>query len=341
MFQKINVTHSRLTVNDLIEKTYVPLFQRLDDREHTQRITEGLLQYYRTHGELTLIGSISLADLGREKLILLDGQHRVRSLENVSKEIPDLRWGMVRVDIYKVSTEEEAKGIYNIINSSKKVELFTGDVAPFIIPHVQRYLRERFSDRCKTSRRPLGLNINLDVLARHLTGKRVVQKLQLGMDGGEVLVERIKQLNQFYSDQAPQRFIEWGVKDYDKRYTELLEDKDPFYLGLYRNYEWVDRLVCLTPFDQQDHHAQQQVKRRVIPRTTRQQVWKKRFGTQVEGQCYCCGSVIRIDEFHAAHRVSVAEGGDNSVENLEPACSGCNLEMGTMNLEEYKKLFHL
>jgi hypothetical protein len=339
MFPKIQVTHTRFTVNDLLEKTYIPSFQRLDDKEHADRIVEGLYQYYQTHGELVLIGSISLADMKKDKLILLDGQHRCLSLRALIERVPDLRWGMIRVDIYAVESEEEARQIYQIINSSKKVELFTGDVAPFVIPVVQRYFRDRYPEHCKTSHRPLGLNINLDTLSKHLTGKKVVEKLHLTIEGGELLTERIKQLNQFYSDQPPERFIQWGVKDYDKRYKELLESKNPFYLGLYRNYEWIDRLLDPRSFEEQTHQALNH-KRRDIPKMIRRQVWEKHFGSQVQGRCYCCESPIRLDEFHAAHRISVYEGGGNEVENLEPACSQCNIEMGTMNIDEYKKLFH-
>ena len=340
MFQKINVSHTRFTINDLLVKTYLPKFQRLEDKDHTHRITQGLFEYYQKHGELTLIGSISLAQLpGKEKYVLFDGQHRLRSLEKVTELIPDLRWNVVRVDLYHVESEEEAKTIYDIINSSKKVELFTGDVTPFIIPQLQRYFRDRYPDYCKTSRKPLGLNINLEHLARHFAAKRVIEKLGLGIDGAEELIDRVKQLNQFYSDQPPAKFLEWGVKDFDKKYKDLLESKDPFYLGLYRSYEWIDRLIDARPFEQQDHHAYV-INRKTIPKKLRTQVWEKNFGSSLEGECYCCRDVIRFDGFHVAHRVSVFDGGDNSIENLTATCITCNLEMGTTHIDEYKNLFH-
>lgn len=339
MIQRIDVTHTRLSVNDLLERTFLPKFQRLDDKEHTERIAQGLYDYYTLHGEVVLVGSISLADMNKDKHVLLDGQHRIRALEILCQRIPDLRWNCVRVDIYRVESEDEARGIYHIINSSKKVDLYTGDVTPFVIPQVQRYFRDRYPDHCKTSNKPLGLNINLEHLARHLIGRKVIDRLQLTIDGADLLVEKIKQLNQFYSDQPPARFIEWGVKDYDKRYKELVESKNPFFLGLYRNYEWIDRLTDPKPFEEQEHHAYV-VKRQSIPKKTRQEVWRRAFGTQIEGQCYCCGGVIRNDDFHACHKQSVYHGGSNDASNLEPGCSSCNLSMGTMHIDDYKKIFH-
>jgi hypothetical protein len=340
MFQRIQVTHTRFTIHDLMEKTYLPKFQRMDDREHTERIVQGLCEYYFTHGELVLIGAISLADMKKEKHILLDGQHRLRALEQVVERIPELRWNFIRCDVYEVSSEEEAKGIYNIINSSKKVELYTGDSTPFIVPEIQRYFRDRYPEYCKTSKKPLGLNINLDTLAKHLLGKHVIQKLQLDVNGADLLIQKIRDLNQYYSDQPPEKFLEWGVKDYDKRYRELLESRDPFYLGLFRQYEWIDRLSDPRPFDQQSHTVHH-IKRRDVPATTRRKLWEARFGQSVSGPCYCCGNTIRLDEFHAAHRISAFDGGSNEIDNLEPTCSHCNLEMSTMNIEDYKKLFHL
>jgi hypothetical protein len=339
MFQRIKVTHTRLTIQDLISKTYLPKFQRLEDREHVEKITQGLREYFFNHGELDLVGSISLADMKKDKLIILDGQHRLRALECVIDQVPTLRWNFIRCDLYEVDTEDEARGIYHIINSSKKVELFLGDVTPFIIPELQRYFRGRYPEYCKTSRKPLGLNINLDSVAKHLTGKKVVQKLHLDINGAEILIQRIRDLNQFYSDQPPEKFLQWGVKDYDKKYKELLESQDPFYLGLFRQLEWIDRLADPRPFEEQEHHVYS-VKRKDVPTAIRRKLWEARFGQQVSGQCYCCDNTIRLDEFHAAHRVSAYDGGSNDVDNLETTCSHCNLEMGTMHIDEYKKLFH-
>ena len=43
------------------------------------------------------------------------------------------------------------------------------------------------------------------------------------------------------------------------------------------------------------------------------------------------------DNFECGHVVARCLGGKNVVDNLEPVCKKCNSDMGTMNLEEYRK----
>lgn len=50
------------------------------------------------------------------------------------------------------------------------------------------------------------------------------------------------------------------------------------------------------------------------------------------GVCFVCNQSIKYCDFHVGHIESVAHGGTNSIHNLEPICSGCNLSMGKENL---------
>ena len=79
-------------------------------------------------------------------------------------------------------------------------------------------------------------------------------------------------------------------------------------------------------------------KRQAIPRTVKNNIWDKYIGTtKREGNCYVCPKLIKIEDFHCGHVISVNMGGSNSIDNLKPICSTCNLSMGTRNLEDFKK----
>ena len=118
---------------------------------------------------------------------------------------------------------------------------------------------------------------------------------------------------------------------------------EDFYLGMFRNYEWIERLLerPSVPFEDQLHLvSDKDLKlRKSISRTLRTQIWNKRCGDKINGECFCCAEQILFTNFDCGHIISVRDGGDNNIDNLEPICRSCNLHMGTMNMNSYKKLF--
>ena len=68
---------------------------------------------------------------------------------------------------------------------------------------------------------------------------------------------------------------------------------------------------------------------------TKRDVWLKYIGQSYEGSCYVCGNTVNNFDFEAAHFISRARGGDNSVENLRVTCRKCNNDCGKTNLGVY------
>jgi len=78
--------------------------------------------------------------------------------------------------------------------------------------------------------------------------------------------------------------------------------------------------------------------RRSIPKKIRGLVWKEHFGESMMGACFCCKKKLEaLDDWHAGHIVSHANGGKDGVANLRPVCISCNLSMGTENMDEFKE----
>jgi 5-methylcytosine-specific restriction endonuclease McrA len=78
--------------------------------------------------------------------------------------------------------------------------------------------------------------------------------------------------------------------------------------------------------------------RRSIPKKIRGLVWKEHFGESMTGSCFCCKKKLEaLDDWHAGHIVSHANGGKDGVANLRPICISCNLSMGTENMDEFKE----
>ncbi len=81
--------------------------------------------------------------------------------------------------------------------------------------------------------------------------------------------------------------------------------------------------------------------RRGIPKGVRESVWNRYIGNdKIEGKCYICPRTIRITNFEVGHNKAVAKGGSDRISNLRPICRKCNLSMGTMSIEVYKRKYY-
>ena len=76
-----------------------------------------------------------------------------------------------------------------------------------------------------------------------------------------------------------------------------------------------------------------------IPKVVKDHSWNKWIGDNIAcSKCLCCNiNEIKMNNFHCGHIVAEVNGGTNSIENLKPICSACNLSMGSENLEDFKK----
>ena len=82
-------------------------------------------------------------------------------------------------------------------------------------------------------------------------------------------------------------------------------------------------------------------KKKSIPKSLKKQVWDTWIGSHIGAtKCLCCKhEEIRQIEFHCGHIISEVRGGQTNVNNLRPICAQCNLSMGSMNMNEFKKKF--
>ena len=84
-------------------------------------------------------------------------------------------------------------------------------------------------------------------------------------------------------------------------------------------------------------------KKKSIPKKIKELVWNNHIGHDVaSAMCTCCDKTpIKNTEFHCGHVLAEANGGTLDISNLRPICAGCNLSMGTQNMDEFKKVFGL
>lgn len=88
---------------------------------------------------------------------------------------------------------------------------------------------------------------------------------------------------------------------------------------------------------------EKKTKKKAIPKKIRELVWNQWIGHDVaSSMCTCCEKTpIKNIEFHCGHVIAEANGGTMQIDNLRPICAGCNLSMGTQDMNDFKKVFGL
>ena len=71
----------------------------------------------------------------------------------------------------------------------------------------------------------------------------------------------------------------------------------------------------------------------------KEDLWESYFKGKTNGKCFCCKDKITSHHFEAGHVKAEVKGEKLNIENLRPICRKCNSNMGTMNLNKFKKNF--
>jgi hypothetical protein len=84
-------------------------------------------------------------------------------------------------------------------------------------------------------------------------------------------------------------------------------------------------------------------KKKNIPKHVKTLCWNLYIGEDKNSsKCVCCNSTtINITSFHCGHVIAEVNGGETNINNLRPVCSGCNLSMASMNMDDFIKMIRI
>ena len=87
------------------------------------------------------------------------------------------------------------------------------------------------------------------------------------------------------------------------------------------------------------YHIFKKGKKRISKRL-KDQCWIKEFNNNIVATCPIPTCNIKLnknnpDLWHAGHVISEYNGGNTDIDNLRPICKSCNLDMGSMNWNDY------
>ena len=262
---------------------------------------------------------------------MIDGQHRFSAFERLYNISGNFK---IEYKIIICKNADEAYSYFEIINKSKPLVLHRNRNESQEIRKLTTHMKQKYKSYIKQSQTPRIPNINLSKLEIHLRDHKVVSKcIERNVD----IIDVVEKLNSFYQhvdEISPGKWDDWGILQHQ---IELEQPK--FYLGLFKNFEWICHLLKHLEenlsYETFQHRSCVNMER--ITKKLRKDLWKKHFSEAREGLCYCCNDPINEDNYQVGHVISRVKGGDTKIDNLKPICIQCNQDMKIENMEEYKK----
>ena len=326
----------------LLFQTQAGDIQRNVDVDHLSDLKQYQADHCEKHGHYSFTSQAVVAEY-QGKYALVDGQHRIEALRYLlDVDFERATRVTVPVLVVQLASVSEYDDVFVAVNKNKPVRLYKNVYEwKTVLKHVERYFLQHYRPYLKTSETPVVPHLNLDKLLQYIDEGDFIRRMGIGF---EELVTEIEALNQCYR-------LHWRETIEKKRYLpnvvawaykcEHKARERPLYLGMYRKFEWVDRILLRVtePIRYPNYLAMSHAPvgyRARIGASLRRNVWKKRNSHSIQAPCYVCNKPIEYDEFECGHVVSVFAGGPTTVDNLEPVCKMCNADMGVENLEAFK-----
>jgi hypothetical protein len=303
---KIKIINFADFLNDY--KPIIPLYQREFIEERINYFYNKIIEYvssdkYSIKYPIPFLNIIYCSTFN-QSLYILDGQHRFYAYQKYYKETN--RNFNILINIKECETSYEVREYFQELNNHyilHKLILEEDDLEK--AKEIKLYMKIKYSKHLSNSESPRYPNINLDQFCNYL--------LQNYKDkSSKTILHIMEELNDSKKEE---------LKNENIQLYELANKKQGLYLG----YIFM-----------KNENGQ---KRKNIPKTVRYKLWKKYFPNSINGDCYVCKNDINIENFHAGHRISIKNGGNDNIDNLKIICSLCNLSMGIKNLEEFKERY--
>ena len=340
---------TKIKINSLLsEKILIPNEQRIRDKDKVDEIIKYQDAYYKKgHNHFNFIGTINIHCCEEdEKNYLVDGQHRYKAMEFLFKQY-NYNDFYVKIEIVIVKTRNDLKENYNLINKNTELPEFPEDTNKDVVENVAKYFFSAYPDIWTLKKRNIRPKLNKNQFQEGLAflHSKITASLKWDMDE-EDLKKILLQKNEEMSL--------WTVEGYSKQirrikkwpeFLTICKSKN-MYIGMYNYlneeycYDWVRDIIEQLTGEHLKKAKKQRKKR--IPKNKRNEVWRTYNGDNMVATCFCCSLVNMnaLGSWECGHVNSEANGGDLSIQNLRPICSGCNKSMGTKNMFDYMNDFY-
>lgn len=315
------------TVSSITQRVCIPAFQRSEDNEHIQHIYDSVASALENHEEPMITGCLIVVVVSDDTSYLLDGNHRLNAYYKVLNEIGyDLK---VFVNTIHVTSDEQAELLFNQTNTCLPVATMPDGIKRSCVNQIAEHFYQRSSPKkgaplfrgCKTNRPRIQKSNFEEVIAKIIKSNPDITT--------DTIIRKIEEYERQLNSKTATFFKR--NSDTNNKIAGMLNKADMLgsRLGLVRSNDIVRifGLCAQGTFERQKEN---------IPKALKMSVWNRYCGTEARySHCPFCKNRINIEDFHCAHDIAAANGGELSVDNLYPCCSGCNLSMGTSTYEQF------
>jgi len=326
--------------DNLLFQTHAGDIQRNVDVAHLNELKQFQHHFCEQNGYYSFSTQMVVAEYNG-KYALVDGQHRLETIRYLL-EVDFDRAATIKVPVLTVQLRcvNEYDEVFTAINKNKPVALYK-NVCDWktVGKHLEKYLMTNYYTYIKQTPSPQVPHINVQALLTYIDDGDYIKTAGLTY---EEWVHELEALNTCYR-------LHWKELLHNTRYIgnitnwadkcECKHPARPLYLGVFRKFEWIDRILLKVQTPGATYLQMKHVPfnfRVKISKPMRRSVWKKRNAESLVGSCYACSKHLHYDDFECGHIVSVFSGGETTVGNLEPICRMCNSDMGVDHLETFK-----
>tara|TARA_B000000475_G_scaffold44575_1_gene33551 strand:- start:819 stop:1883 length:1065 start_codon:yes stop_codon:yes gene_type:complete len=336
-------------ISNIINKYKTPELQRLLDENHIKDMMDDQISEYTKYETFSMLQSFTVAYIEEEKTgYLLDGQHRLVTFSNLEGMGYDISNVDVPLVIYNVSDYSEVEEYFNKINKNSPIKPigniveFDRDLAQLLLNTFTRiYIHEdRENTRCP--------NIAYKCLLDNIKIRNIKDKIAPFNKSIKDVFNVIIEINNYMHTISDNQINQVDNNKFNRCKEKAVNRKCPTcYLSIFSNFEWLDLTIYALINDKKIkdicndflRDIDKNKKRVKITNELKIQIWKKVTANQCDkGICYTCNEELYFNKMECGHIVAHALGGKATYDNMMPVCKTCNLKMGTMNLDEYRRL---
>jgi len=311
-----------------------PEIQRIVNINKVKEIVNEQLNYFKTKNKFffTTQPPININIL-EGQYYLIDGQHRYIATEqlynNHSHDIENF------YQFVNINSIEELEFNYNMINKNTPLPDFSQfsnvnkNIPEQVTGSIQIKYPNIWSPNNKPNRPNLSFNLFQESLAFICSEINDINEHKLE----EIVIDYNKKISG------------WNISNFKYGVTEKMYSKAyeyDMFLGLFKyrpeedyKFDWAKNIV--------EEHTGKKIPKKCkknkkkIPKKIKTDSWNRYVGKEIgEVPCLCCRTEkITQMNFVGGHIVAEANGGEITVDNILPICSGCNLSMGTQHMDEF------
>jgi hypothetical protein len=253
------------------------------------------------------------------KLYLMDGQHRFAMMKQTDILYP------CDIIIYKIVDDDEMRQLFCEINKDSYKNMayisLPIDVACLVDEITAHYSTHEHFTKTKSASKLFTLKVFLEKITDYLATFQTSIEAIADMEKKQVEFMNALTMNTYYAEEATCIKSKFIMPLKNCNFTSYLTDQTvhPLYTG--KGMNKVEKPCS-------------------VYKSVKISVWDHYIGNQnAEAICTVCDVMpIHITTFHCGHILAKSKGGSNTLENLRPICQTCNLSMGTMHMDEFKKL---